>query len=279
MSVSTEQDAADLAAAATCENAIISALWSGSVQPPATIVLGKGTNLTIIGTGAAVIDGAGVTQLFDVQGATLILRDLTLSNAYSTGLGAAVNGSTEAQLEAYNTTFQYSSAGGSGGAVACVRGCSLLLDNCTLDSNRAKEGGGSVYIAGTSTLNVSDTVFRNSTSTNGGGILIEIYSRLDLRRSSFLYNKAAFGSAINIADADATANITTSAFIGGVVTKSGGAIYSASKNLNISASVFNDNSADIGGAILCSDETISNLASNNFSNNRAYKRYGGMCAY
>jgi predicted outer membrane repeat protein len=282
ISISTEQDAIKLAKAAVCEDATISALWSGSVQPLTTIVVGKGTNLTITGTGAAVIDGAGATQLFDVQGGTLILKHLTLSHAYASTSedfpleGAAVSGTIIARLEAYNTTFQYNSADSNGGAIACVRGCSLLLDSCTFDSNSAIQGGGSVYIAGISTLDVSDTVFTNSTSTNGGGILIATNSRLNVNRTTFLYNKADFGSAINIADADTTANVANSRFVKNVATRSGGAMYSASNNLNISTSVFNDNIADFGGAVLCIDETTTLFVANTFSNNQAKTRYGGL---
>jgi predicted outer membrane repeat protein len=277
ISVSSEKGAVALVAAANCTGAI-SAVWSGSVQLTTTIVVGKGTSLTITGTGAAVIDGAGATQLFDVQGGTLILKDLTLSNAYSPYFGAAVNGSVEAQLEAYNTTFQYNSADSNGGAIACVRGCSLLLNNCTFDSNSAIQGGGSVFLIGTSTLDVSGTVFTNSTSTNGGSILIAVNSRINVNRTIFLHNKADFGSAINLVDADAAANVDNSTFSGNVATRSGGAIYSGSKDLNISTSVFNDNIADFGGAVLCSDDTSTLFVSNNFSNNQAKTRYGGTCA-
>jgi predicted outer membrane repeat protein len=324
ISVSTEQDAADLAAAAICKNATLSALWSGSVQPTTTIVVGKGTSLTINGTGGAEIDGGDVIQLFNIQG----LRDLTLSNANSTSFGAAVNG-TAAQISAYNTTFQRNTSKGAGGAVSCVDNCSLLLVNCTFNSNLAKWGG-SVYVGENSTLTMSDTAFSNSMSTtegggvytysstgtistskfidcgsssNGAGVFMQeksnvslidcefidnscvdagagVYckagSRLDVSSGTFKNNLAEFGSAIHVADSDTTANVTTSTFTDNVVTKSGGAIYSGSKNLSISTSVFNNNSADIGGAILCSDLTSTVFVGNSFSNNRAYKRYGGM---
>jgi predicted outer membrane repeat protein len=282
ISVSSEKDANALAAAANCTGGSISAIWSGSVQLTTTILVGNRTSLTITGAREAVIDGGDAIQLFDVQGGTLILKNLKLTHANASmteGMplnGAAVSGTSGARLEAYNTKFQYSGADGQGGAIACVRYCSLLLDNCTFDSNSAIQGGGSVYIAGTSTLDVSDTVFTNNLSPNGGGILIEINSRLALRRSTFLHNKAEFGSAVSIADETAIGNVHNSSFIGNVATTSGGAVYSASKDLNISTSVFNDNSADFGGAVLCIDQTRSIFVSNNFSNNQATTRYGGM---
>jgi predicted outer membrane repeat protein len=327
ISVSTEQDAADLAAAAICENATISALWSGSVQPPTTIVVGNGTSLTIIGALNSEVDGDSDKQLFNVW-ETLFLQDLTLSRANTTWRGAAIGGRKGAQLEAHNTIFTYNTAGASGGAVACGADCNLLLENCTFDSNEARRWGGSLFVDGGSFINITDTVFINATSEEGGGInvfrsngtistskfidcgstgngggvfmqqksnislidceLIDnscvdagagVYckegSRLDVSGGTFKNNLAEFGSAIHVVDSDTAANITTSTFTGNVATRSGGAVYSGSKNLNISTSVFNSNTANFGGAVLCSDETNSIFVANNFSNNQAKTRYGG----
>jgi predicted outer membrane repeat protein len=328
ISVSTEQDAADLAAAAICENATISALWSGSVQPPTTIVVGNGTSLTITGASdsEALLDGDNVKQLFDAWG-TLILQDLTLSRANTTGRGAAVGGRKGAQLEAHNTLFAYNTATEGGGAVACGSDCSLLLVNCTFDSNEA-DWGGSVFSNGGSIINITDTVFINATSGEGSGVNVyrsngtistskfidcsstgsgggvfmqeksnisiidcefsdndSIYagaavycktdSKLNVSGSTFKTNRAESGSAISIIGTNTVAIINSSTFSGNTVTGSGGAIYSESKYLDIRTSSFDDNIADIGGAILCFDATATIFVFNNFSNNIANRRYGG----
>eukprot|EP00953_Heterococcus_sp_UTEX-ZZ885_P030620 16174-Heterococcus_DN1.PRE.1 len=67
MTVADSKDAAKLAKAALCDNAIIKAVWQGNVQLAETIVVGNGTSLTVTGASAqkAIIDGGNAVQLFN----------------------------------------------------------------------------------------------------------------------------------------------------------------------------------------------------------------------
>jgi nitrous oxidase accessory protein NosD len=91
MTVASPKDAAKLAAAALCDNAIINAVWQGNMQLAETLVVGNGTSLTVTGTSAktAVIDGSSRVQLFDVWG-QLTFVNMTLTNGHTTKFGGAI---------------------------------------------------------------------------------------------------------------------------------------------------------------------------------------------
>jgi hypothetical protein len=93
--VSSTTEAAVLAKAAACPNALIRAFWQGKVQLRKTIRVGRGSSLTVSGedTESAIIDGGGKLQLFDVgPRGNLTLIDMTLTNGFAdTANGGAVS--------------------------------------------------------------------------------------------------------------------------------------------------------------------------------------------
>jgi hypothetical protein len=85
-SVTSAKEAADLAEAAACRNATVSAAWqSGKLQLLKTIQVGRDTNLTVTGEDAetAIVDGRGKAQLFNVRSrGHLTIVSLTLKMAF-----------------------------------------------------------------------------------------------------------------------------------------------------------------------------------------------------
>jgi predicted outer membrane repeat protein len=303
ISVSNKKDADKLVAAAACAGADITAIWHGLVQPPA-IVVGNGTSLTITGSGTAVIDGANATRLFNVQGGTLILKDLTLSNGNATGFGAAVNG-TAADIHAVNITFKHNTAGGAGGAISCVQNCNLLLDNCTFNSNTAKWGG-SVYVAGYSMLTIRDTVVTDSTSTtegagiylygstgtistslitscnstnDGGGVLMQASSKVTISDCIFENNTCGgAGGSISCTsssrlDVHSSTFLNSTAQFGSAISISG-----ADTAVNVNSSVFTGGSVGVSGGAIYSESRNLNISTSIFSDNNADIGGAVLCA-
>jgi hypothetical protein len=90
-------------------NAVIDAVWQGTVKLTKPIIVGESTTLTIIGenVATAIADGGGKTQLFDVRGqADLVLVNMTLTNGITdSASGGAVRLGEFASLTASGTVF------------------------------------------------------------------------------------------------------------------------------------------------------------------------------
>jgi predicted outer membrane repeat protein len=233
--VTCANEAAALAKAAACANAVISAIWQGKVQLVKSIVVGKGTSLTITGRNAeaAIIDGGGKAQLFDVYG-MLTLVNVTVTNGFADeDNGGAVSVRSLATLTTMGSVFSNN----------------VVIDHLKISSSsNAKdftlEGrGGAVYGDVNSTMTVSNSTFINNTaSMRGGGIWSE--GTLSIQSSVFDSNAACVGN--------------NAGCLGG------GAIACDGVELTISGSTFTNNSAvdksqsgadgsglGTGGAISC----------------------------
>lgn len=86
--------------------------WSGNVVISRTLILSNGTSLKVAGAGTGVIDGGGVTRLFEVEGgASLELNGMSLTGglasfgASSVDHGGAVYLAQDSQLSAVDCLF------------------------------------------------------------------------------------------------------------------------------------------------------------------------------
>ena len=98
-------------------------------------------NVTIQGAGSnkTIIDAKGLNNVFTIQNANVIIRDLTIEN------GNSLNG----------------------GAITNLYGSSLTIINCTFINNTATNTGGAIYNAGY--LDVTSSTLAMNTAKNGYG--------------------------------------------------------------------------------------------------------------
>ena len=141
---------------------------------PTTIMLTSAatisSNITIDGKNLITLSGNNTYRHFNLQtGASLLLKNITLSNGNVTGCGGAVNVQTGASLETNYATFKNNTANGNGGALCVASGGFATLNNSLLSSNVATGSGGAVYNQGITDIRWSD-VSNNTAQVSGGGV-------------------------------------------------------------------------------------------------------------
>jgi hypothetical protein len=138
LKVASQTDLSALAKAASRPDAVIEAVWQGTVNLTKPIIVGQGTSLIIIGqnvASAAIGDGGGTTQLFDVgEFANLVLVNMTLTNGFSDANGGAVSIGKYATLKARGVVFSNNNVE-----------ASLDLDDTKIRIIRAIGLGGAIY--------------------------------------------------------------------------------------------------------------------------------------
>lgn len=120
VNVSTPEDAAQLGKQLLqCQGADFEVNWLGTVGLNQSLQLANDTSLKIVGagTGPAVVDGGGLVRLFLVNGSSLHLEGLMLTQGY----------------------------GEMGGVVAARDGSIVTFSNCDVYQNQASSGGGGLY--------------------------------------------------------------------------------------------------------------------------------------
>lgn len=135
---------------------------------PRTITLSReivvSKSMTITGIGFLTVNGSDFDRIFNIQGGTIYLNSLNLTNGKSSQGGAIYNAAT-AHL---NGVTVYANKGFQGGGI--YNASTMTVTNSTVSGNLpngANSNGGGIYNAGTLTL-VNSTVSNNSTATGGG---------------------------------------------------------------------------------------------------------------
>ena len=207
-------------------------------------------NMNIIGESQTrtIINGTGTNWIFTINsGVTVILTNLTLTNATSTSRGAIYN---QGDLTVTSCTFTNNTVTdnsyGYGGAIY-NEGTINSLSGCTFTNNTAAYHGGAIYNRGTMIL--SGCNFTKNTAYRGGGI----YNIGTLTATNCTFT-----------------NDTTTAFGGG-----GGAIYNENNNLIVTNCTFTNNTAATGGAIYNRFGTIISLSGCTFTNSTSTYGEGG----
>jgi len=175
-----------------------------------------GAQLTIHGLSGAVLDGGGTTQmLYDVNGDTATIENITFANGF------------------------VSAAGGAGSAIS---GGSVEIHNSDFHDNHAGLLGGAVY---GKTIKIYDSTFEQNTAALGGAVLA--YGSVTATRSTFHDNTAvgqpnSQGGAII---SGATATVDSSTFDGNQAALAAGAV--GATNLYVTNSTFKGNSTSGNG--------------------------------
>ena len=210
--------------------------------------------------------GGAVCFLYSI----LNLTDNTFQNnsAYYNGGAVCVVNST---LNLTENTFQNNSAK-YGGAIYVEYGTLNLTGN-TFQNNSAESGGGAVCVHYSGTLNLTDNKLHNNSANNGGAVYVE-HSTLNLTGNTFQNN-----SAVNSGGAQNVFNSTLYS-IGNKFHMSyaafGGTLNMVISNVTFTDDCFTDSSAQLGGAILSTDNSTAKMYNITIENNRA--EYGGGMA-
>lgn len=217
-----------LAEAMLCSGGRFEVEWRGHVFFDRTIHVLFGTELDVVGVGAAsatvgIADSAGINRLFYLANGRLSVRNLQISNCAGTNGGAilAVNRSAIAlqeRVEFYNNTAETS--GGAvyldsnssiswtgnttfvdnrafyGGALRVGHNSSVVGAGHTLYSGNSAMLGGALDIAGSMATWSGDTVFVKNTAHFGGGAVHVGDSVVVFRDTIFRSNNATHGGAL-----------------------------------------------------------------------------------
>ena len=132
------------------------------------VMLTKDVTLQGAGQGVTVLDGGGGGTVITVQGATVAMADLTVTNGASAtgGGGIRVNGGT---LELTRCTVTSNTATGGGAGIAVVVGALYLTSSLVSDNIAGNQGGG-IWLLFGHTLELIDTTVTGNEAFQGGGI-------------------------------------------------------------------------------------------------------------
>ena len=126
------------------------------------------TNVNIIGTTGAIVDGGASGSVFKITaGNTVTLDSLTIQNGSAIDGGGIFNAGT---LTLSNSTVQNNSASGDGGGIFTNSGSTLTVNGSTVSTNTAQFGGGIANFGGTATIQGGSQITGNTAGADGGGI-------------------------------------------------------------------------------------------------------------
>ena len=163
--------------------------------------IGLNTNLTIDASAlpqGIILNGNHASRLFSVNGGTVALNSLTITNGSDAGSGGGGGIVNYATLTLNNCSLLGNTASdpnwGGGGILSY--NATLKLNNCTLAGNSADNtvGGGGIFIDnGTVVVNQSTLAVNSGNNSSGGGIFNYIFGTLLVTNSIIAANTATGG--------------------------------------------------------------------------------------
>lgn len=231
-------------------------------------------------------DDGGGAMFVGSEGAVAVLDNVTFTGNKSESSGGAIgtrvgenasgshNNNSQAVLNITNSTFDGNTAATTGGAIDNhFYNENSGITNSTFTNNSAKDGG-AIYNHGdldnqnkAANLNITGGSFTGNTATGNGGA---IYNQADatIKGVEFSGNKAesGYGGSIyvntKVSDSqinDSTTTISESLFEGNSASI-GGALFNHNGKTEITLTEFNNNKADFGGAIYSSTSSYAELS-------------------
>jgi len=253
-------------------------------------------NISLIGSnrGKTIINCNSKQGFRVYKGSILTFENLTVTNAnYSQG--GAVLLSSNSKLIINNCTFKKNK--GNNGAVLFGSGANISanITNSSFESNTAVKFGAALQLGGYDSIyNVINCTFikniltdtNYSHSTGGAAIYASAYASVNVDNSVFKNNEAIWGNAIlngnhatlRVYNSKFTSNIAVKNIEGSNRTK-GGAIAVGSGYAEINNCYFENNMADIGGAISINSGEKALITSCLFQKNIAYYEAGAINNY
>ena len=191
------------------------------------------SEITIFGNGHQ-ISGSGQYGIFDVDGGTLTIEGVTLTEGQASR-GGAIRLRNDAHVTASNVTFSDNSAILGGAISTESENDTLTVTNSSFVSNRAENIGGAIVADGGST-DVSGSAFQNNQVTEKGGAIAAVRGNLAMSNSTLHGNEAEKGGGVYINGAVATlTHLTLMSNVAGRIIGAG--IYAESGKLNLRNSI------------------------------------------
>ena len=179
-----------------------------------------------------------------------------------------------------------------GGAIILFQSNIFFDGACNLEHNHAENGGAIHSTESRLYVNGDVTIAHNIATGNGGGVYLTTSKLNCQQQSNFgLYNNTAVSKGGGLHAIETIAQIVNTFFVSngkgecvwshsplrctydGLI---GGAIIATNSTLDISRSRFEDNRADLGGAIFTEQESIININGSVFDRNGATHMGGGV---
>lgn len=214
------------------------------------------SDITLIGEGSAttVIDGGALERVFEIFGANVNLRKVTVQNGFLYSHGGGIRINTGAKLTLKNSVVQ-DNHGGLGGGIAVEPDGELVTVNVTIQGNDAQGGGGLWVYDSKATLKkttIQDHLLLDASAINGAGIsMTGADSVLKLVKSS-VKNNRIIKSAAGIMGYGKVV-LTQSTLSGNVATDNGGGLYMNLGTLEMTNSTISNNTAAEGAGIYFQD--------------------------
>ena len=181
-------------------------------------------------------DGGGIAAYWN--NILTITQCMFQSNSANNVGGALAADYMYTTLVLKNNTFRNNLAD-AGGALF-VRSSNILVTENTFQHNSAKDTGGVLYIINNSTITIINNTFQDNYADKSGGCLASLNNTLTLTENTFLNNLARHGGVLSVL---------------------------LNSSLTIMGNCFHNNGG-INGGVLYTDESIVDLISNDFSNNK-----------
>ncbi|MEZ0392485.1 MAG: choice-of-anchor Q domain-containing protein [Pseudobdellovibrionaceae bacterium] len=218
-----------------------------------------------------VIDGLQATQIMSITAGPTLLENLVIQNGFT-------NGEAGAGIEVVRSTVPIT---------ATMK--SLIIQN-----NKISGGGSSGLANGAgiavfgqagaqATLDLSDSIIQNNETINanfGGGLSLWLYTQATITRCAFIGNKAS-GPGAGISSHSGNLNISQTLFANNTSGSNGGGLYvdqTASSNATLSNVTFASNSANAGGGIYHGAQRMAITHATFFNNVASSSWYPGAIA-
>ena len=229
--------------------------------------IGNLKNNTFQNNNSASYGGAG-----SVYSSTLNLTGNTFQSNFATCFGGALYvDNSIGNLK--NNVFQNNNSSPYGGAVSILNSTFNLVGNTFKLNLKLARIGGALFLQNNINLSVTENIFWKNSAREGGALAV-ITSILDVTNNTFKSNSANIGGALSIdtcnlsitgnkiwsnsahrggalAAVSSTLNLIMNIFQSNFASERGGAVYiHAFTDMTSADNLFNDSSAQLGGAIL-----------------------------
>ena len=235
------------------------------------------SNLTIDGgfadrAGVSILDGNGAGQMImQISGNNIVIKNIKFMNGGRTHMlvnGGAIQWTKNTQNATVSDCEFINNSANAGGAInyQCVN---MNISNCIFENNTGVMMSGAIMAGQNSVATISNCTFRRNRANVGGAISGVSSKELNVENCSFIDNNAIDGGAISVQKAGL--DLSDSVFENNSAEKRGGAITSG-QSLDVNSTIancsFSENNATDGGAVIVHQ---SNLVIDNstFSNNSA----------
>ena len=185
--------------------------------------------------------------------------------------GGVINIKTHSKVNLRNSVFTSNEAIQLGGVTSMQAESSLTIDNSTLESNTAKYGG--VLFGKGCTIVINGSTFDSNSAGLDGGFSYITHSDLKAFNSNFANNRAAGeGGVFKV--------FNTSTLLHNCTCSINQALYEGvmradDSNVTIQSSAFTDNTASSEGGVATTFNCVTKMYDSVFSNNRAGEAVGG----